>query len=68
LSSGYEKKRLYLKDVRQEREDGTKKEGLPSAVELKGNKNLRREVTKQRKVHAPARPSVARLSAMGGRS
>jgi hypothetical protein len=47
LESGYEKTRLYLKEVR---EDKNKTVGMPSAVDLKSSSNLRREVKKPRKV------------------
>ncbi|ELR23623.1 estrogen receptor binding protein [Acanthamoeba castellanii str. Neff] len=46
LESGYEKTRLYLKEVR---EDKNKTVGMPSAVDLKSSSNLRREVKKPRK-------------------
>jgi predicted Rdx family selenoprotein len=48
LESGYEKTRLYLKEVR---EDKDKTEGLPSAVDLKSSNKLRANVKNpQRKV------------------
>lgn len=46
LESGYEKTRLYLKEVR---EDKDKTEGLPSAVDLKSSNKLRANVKNPRR-------------------